>query len=77
MVATFALAGGAWIFLGVIILVLVGIIFGYYTIRGSGISNTPYGKVYGGAPAAKSGDTLAVSQLGNSVMRQAGRAGRH
>jgi hypothetical protein len=56
MVATFALAGGAWIFLGVIILVLVGIIFGYYTIRGSGISNTPYGKVYGGAPAAKSGD---------------------
>jgi hypothetical protein len=59
MVATFALAGGAWIFLGVILLVLVGIIFGYYTIRGSGISNTPYGKVYGGAPGAKSGDNAS------------------
>lgn len=54
----FALAGGAWIFLGVIILVLIGIIYGYYTIRGSGISNTPYGsgKVYGGAPGAQHGD---------------------
>jgi hypothetical protein len=47
------LAGGAWIFLGVIFLVLAGVIFGYYTRTGSGISETPYGKVYGGAPGAR------------------------
>jgi len=51
-----ALAGGSWIFLGVIVVLFFGVVYGYYTIAGSGISNSPYGKVYGGAPGASHGD---------------------
>jgi hypothetical protein len=28
------------------------VVYGYFTVDGSGISETPYGKVYGGAPGA-------------------------
>ena len=31
---------------------LAGVIYGYYTVDGSGIAETPYGKIYGGAPGA-------------------------
>ena len=31
---------------------LAGVVYGYYTVSGSGIAETPYGKVYGGAPGA-------------------------
>ena len=40
------------------IIMLVGVIYGYYTVSGSGsgsgsgIAEHPYGKVYGGAPGA-------------------------
>jgi len=34
------------------ILMLVGVIYGYYTVSGSGIAEHPYGKIYGGAPGA-------------------------
>jgi hypothetical protein len=34
------------------IVLLVGVIYGYYTVSGSGIAEHPYGKVYGGAPGA-------------------------
>jgi hypothetical protein len=47
------IAGGAWIFLGAILLTLVGVIIGYYTRTGSGIAESPYGKIYGGAPGAR------------------------
>jgi hypothetical protein len=30
----------------------VGVVYGYYTVSGSGIAEHPYGKVYGGAPGA-------------------------
>ena len=30
----------------------VGVVYGYLTVRGSGIAEHPYGKVYGGAPGA-------------------------
>jgi hypothetical protein len=30
----------------------IGVVYGWFTVRGSGISETPYGKVYGGAPGA-------------------------
>ena len=36
----------------VIVLGLVGVIYGYFTVSGSGISERPYNKVYGGAPGA-------------------------
>ena len=31
---------------------LVGVIYGYYTVDGSGIAEHPYHDVYGGAPGA-------------------------
>ena len=34
------------------IVMFVGVAYGYYTVKGSGIAETPYGKVYGGAPGA-------------------------
>jgi len=59
MELAFALAGGAWIFLGAVVLIVVGVIFGYYTRTGSGINERPYGKVYGGAPGAKGGGSVS------------------
>ena len=35
-------------------LMLIGAVYGYFTVSGSGIAETPYGKVYGGAPGAHS-----------------------
>lgn len=33
-------------------LMLVGVVYGYYTVDGSGIAEHPYHDVYGGAPGA-------------------------
>ena len=49
---TAALAGGSFIFMGFIVFAFVGIVVGYYTQTGSGITARPYGKIYGGAPGA-------------------------
>ncbi len=38
----FAVAGGTWIFLGVLVALFFVFVFGYYTRTGSGISQTPY-----------------------------------
>jgi hypothetical protein len=46
------MAAGSEILLLVIGLLFVGVVYGYYTVKGSGISETPYGKIYSGAPAA-------------------------
>jgi protein-disulfide isomerase len=37
-----ALAGGSLIFLIVVVVIVLAVAFGYYTVRGSGISLTPY-----------------------------------
>jgi hypothetical protein len=34
------------------IVMLVGVIYGYYTVGGSGIAEHPHGKIYSGAPGA-------------------------
>jgi hypothetical protein len=34
------------------VLGFIGVVYGYYTVRGSGISETPYGKIYSGSPGA-------------------------
>jgi hypothetical protein len=34
------------------IVMLVGVIYGYYTVSGSGIAEHPHGKIYSGAPGA-------------------------
>jgi hypothetical protein len=36
----------------VCIVLLVGVIYGYYTVSGSGIAEHPYGQVYSDAPGA-------------------------
>jgi hypothetical protein len=52
---TFAmtLAHGNLIFLAFIVIAFIGLVIGYFTVKGSGITPRSYGKVYGGAPGAK------------------------
>lgn len=42
-----ALAGGSWIFLIFVVVLLIAVVFGYYTRSGSGISQTPYRRADG------------------------------
>ena len=44
--------GGSLIFLAVLMLMLVGVIIGLYTRKGSGVDLHPYRHIYGGAPAS-------------------------
>ena len=46
------MAGGSEFILILMAVLFVGVAYGYYTVKGSGIAETPYGKVYGGAPGA-------------------------
>lgn len=39
--AVFALAGGSFIFLGVVVLLFFAVVLGFYTIGGSGITKHP------------------------------------
>jgi hypothetical protein len=34
------------------VLMLIGVVYGYFTVEGSGIAEHPYHDVYGGAPGA-------------------------
>ena len=34
------------------IVLLIGVIYGYYTVSGSGIAEHPHGNIYSGAPGA-------------------------
>jgi hypothetical protein len=34
------------------VIMFFAVVYGYYTVDGSGIAERPYGKVYGGAPGA-------------------------
>jgi len=36
----------------VIVAGFIGVVYGYFTVKGSGIAERPYGKIYGGAPGA-------------------------
>ena len=36
----------------VVVALFIGVAYGWFTVRGSGIAERPYGKVYGGAPGA-------------------------
>jgi hypothetical protein len=58
-----ALAGGSFIFLGFMLVMFFGVVIGFYTVRGSGITETPYQRSGGGAPAAKGpGSTSSAYQ---------------
>ncbi len=41
MPVVYAFAGGSFIFLGVIVVLFFAVVFGYYTVKGSGISQHP------------------------------------
>ncbi len=58
MVTTFAFAGGAWIFAIVIVVLLVGIVFGLFSRTGSAINQRPYGNPYDSATQARGESTL-------------------
>jgi hypothetical protein len=47
-----ALAGGSGIFGAFLVLLFFAVVYGLYTVTGSGISERPYSKIYGGAPGA-------------------------
>jgi hypothetical protein len=34
------------------VVMFFAVVYGYYTVSGSGIAEHPYGKIYGGAPGA-------------------------
>src|SRR5260370_330947 len=61
MMLTFALAGGSLIFLIVIVVLVLAVAFGYYTVRGSGISLTPYRRS-GGPPESPPQITPDITQ---------------
>jgi hypothetical protein len=57
------------------ILMLVGVIYGYYTVSGSGIAEHPHGKIYSGAPGA-SAPASASGRDDSIVMRNWSRGTR-
>lgn len=59
MTTTIALAGGSGIFLAFLIVYFFAVVYALYTRTGSGISQRPYAKVYGGAPGAKIPDNVS------------------
>ena len=46
------MAAGAEFIILVCLVMFFGVVYGYYTVKGSGIAETPYNKIYGGAPGA-------------------------
>ena len=59
----------------VMVLMFVGVVYGYYTVSGSGIAERPYGKVHGGAPGAF-GPGSASGRDDRVVMRDWSRGAR-
>jgi Thioredoxin len=72
-----ALAGGSLIFLIVIIVFFFAVVFGYYTLRGSGISQRPYRRA-DGPPESPSELAHDITQdIRNWERGTAGSHGRH
>jgi hypothetical protein len=70
----FALAGGWWIFLIFVIVFLFAVIYGYYTVRGSGINLRPYRRA--------GGPSESPAQVGHDITSdvrnwERGTAGHH
>ncbi|HEY8638308.1 MAG TPA: hypothetical protein VIL64_03640 [Solirubrobacteraceae bacterium] len=53
------IAGGSFIFALFLIVFLAALAYGLFTTRGSGISQRPYNKMYGGAPGAHGASRLS------------------
>lgn len=70
----FALAGGWWIFLIFLLVALFAVIFGYYTVRGSGINLRPYRRA---GEAAESPPQLAHDITSDVRNWERGTEGHH
>jgi hypothetical protein len=55
MTTAMTLTGGNLYFLAFIVISFIGLVIGYFTVKGSGITPRSYGKIYGGSPGAKYG----------------------
>ncbi len=53
MGVTAAVAGGSWEMVIFMVIMFFGVVYGYYTIKGSGIAQHPHGKIYSDSPGAK------------------------
>ncbi len=69
------MAAGSEIIILVCLVMFFGVVYGYYTVKGSGISETPYNKIYGGAPGAH-GASSASGKDDRVVMRDWSRGTR-
>ena len=58
-VTVIALTSGSWIILGVVLVMLAGLIYGFYTRGGSGISSHPRGDRRGGTAPGSQGPSEA------------------
>jgi hypothetical protein len=70
-----ALAGGSGIFAAFLIVFVIAVIYALFTVRGSGISERPYSKIYGGAPGA-SGASSASGRDDRITVRNWSRGAR-
>ncbi len=55
------MAGGAWIFIIVIVLLFFGLVYGFYTRRGSAINQRPYDPARGDAASGAAGPSRISS----------------
>jgi hypothetical protein len=55
------MAGGAWVFLIVIVLLFFAVVYGFYTRRGSGISQRPHDPDRGDAAGGAAGPSRMSS----------------
>jgi hypothetical protein len=72
----FTLAGGSWIFVGVLVVLFFGFVFGYYTRRGSAINQRPYADL-DHASGRETPSELAHDVTLNIRNLDRGVAGRH
>jgi hypothetical protein len=69
-----ALAGGSWIFAAFVVVLFLVLVYGYYTRRGSGISQTPYRRPDAPPESPSELDHDRLSEVRNW---QRGTAGHH
>jgi hypothetical protein len=69
------MAAGSEIILLVCLIMFFGVVYGYYTVKGSGIAERPYNKIYGGAPGAHGASNVSGKD-DRVVMRDWSRGAR-
>jgi hypothetical protein len=68
------IAGGAGIFLAVVVLYTLAVIYSLYTRRGSAINQRPYANAYTNAPGARGASVLSHDESAASRFTRGTRA---